>query len=78
MSLKQLIKVTVVTEAVKVTKVTEVTEVNKVTEVAKVTEVTKVTEVAGADLADDAEATVADRRLTEGHLKAIRKAPEGQ
>ena len=70
-----------VTEAVMVTKVTEVTkitEVNKVTEVAKVTEVTKVTEVAGADLADDAEATVADRRLTEGHLKAIRKAPEGQ
>ena len=70
-----------VTEAVMVTKVTEVTkitEVNKVTEVAKVTEVTKVTEVAGADLADDAEAAVADRRLTEGHLKAIRKAPEGQ
>ena len=70
-----------VTEAVMVTRVTEVTkitEVNKVTEVAKVTEVTKVTEVAGADLADDAEATVADRRLTEGHLKAIRKAPEGQ
>ena len=73
-----------VTEAVKLTKVTEdakvtkITEVNKVTEVAKVTEVTKVTEVAGADLADDAEAAVADRRLTEGHLKAIRKAPEGQ
>ena len=73
-----------VTEAVMVTKVTEVTkitEVNKVTEVAKVTEVTKVTkgtEVAVADLADDAEAAVADRRLTEGHLKAIRKAPEGQ
>ena len=70
-----------VTEAVMVTKVTEVTkitEVNKVTEVTEVTEVTKVAEVAGADLADDAEATVADRRLTEGHLKAIRKAPEGQ
>ena len=69
MSLKQLIKVTVVTEAVKLAKVT------KVIEVAKVTEVTKVTEVAAPDFADDAEA---NRRLTEGHLKAIRKAPEGQ
>ena len=70
-----------VTEAVKVTKVTEVakaTEVTKVTEVAKITEVDKVTEIAVANFADDTEAAEADRRLTEGHLKAIRKAPEDQ
>ena len=30
------------------------------------------------DFADDVEAAEAARRLTEGHLWAIRKAPEGQ
>ena len=64
-----------VADAAEVTDCAEVTEVAKVTEV---TEVTKVTEVAVADFADDVEAAEAARRLTEGHLWAIRKAPEGQ